>query len=511
MKKTVIILMFVTIISKILGFARDITLSYFYGASSISDIYLISLTIPGIIFSIVGKGISVGYIPMYTRIENKNGTEKASLYTNNLINLLLVISTIIFLIGFFFTETIVKLFASGFEGETLALTIQFTKISLASVYFTALIYVYLAFLQIKGAFIIPAIMGLPANIITIGAIFLSSYSNLYVLSIGILVSTFSQLLLLFIFSYKKQYQYKFMLDYKDENIRKMAVLALPAIVGTSVAQVNLLIDRTLASQITNGGITALDYANTLSVVIIGVFVLSISTVLYPNISKLIAEDKIDHMKSMFSNAINIINILVVPAAIGCMFFARPIVELLYGRGQFDAHAIDMTSYALFFYSIGIIGLSHRENLSNAFYALQDTKTPMINAGLAMSLNIILNLILSRILGIGGIALATSISTTFCSLLLLVSLRKKLGNLGLKKLSISFIKIIIAAIVMGGISKYIYDLLITKTGPIVTFCLSVMIGGLIYIAILFLLKVREMDMIVLLLKRKLKKSFVKKTA
>lgn len=511
MKKTVIILMLVTIISKILGFARDITLSYFYGASSISDVYLISLTIPAIIFSIVGKGISVGFIPMYTRIENKSGSEKASLFTNNLINLLLVISIIIFLIGIIFTETIVKMFASGFEGETLALTVHFTRISLVGVFFTALIYIYLGYLQIKGAFIIPAVMGLPANFITIGAIFFSSFTNPYLLSIGSVLSTFSQLLLLFIFSHKNHYRYQFTLHYKDENIKRMAVLALPAIVGTSVAQVNLLIDRTLASQITKGGITALDYANTLSVVIIGVFVVSTSTILYPKISKLIAEGNIDGMKSIFSNAINIINILVIPAAIGCMFFSREIVELLYGRGKFDSHAIELTSYALFFYAIGIIGLSHRENLSNAFYALQDTKTPMINAGLAMFLNIILNLLLSKILGIGGIALATSISTTFCTFLLIISLRRKLGRLGLKKLSYSFMKIMIASLAMGGISKYIYKLFISTTGHIFTFIFAVVIGGLIYFVLLYLLKVKEIDTIILLVKGKLKKSLAKEAA
>src|SRR4051794_8716772 len=112
MKKTVVILMLVTIISKILGFARDIVLSYFYGASDISDVYLISMTIPTVIFALIGKGISVGFIPMYTRIENSDGPDKALQYTNNVINLVLVICTIIFITGLIYTEPIVKLFAS---------------------------------------------------------------------------------------------------------------------------------------------------------------------------------------------------------------------------------------------------------------------------------------------------------------------------------------------------------------------------------------------------------------
>ena len=235
------------------------------------------------------------------------------------------------------------------------------------------------------------------------------------MSFGALIAIFSQFLLLIIYVYKSKYTYQFKLDFKDDNIRKMMILAFPAILGTSVAQINILIDRTMASKIAVGGITALNYSSTLSVVIIGIFVLSISTVIYPKISKICAENKMDELKSVLSGAISAVNVMVMPAIVGLMIFAEPIVELLYGRGEFDITALLMTSNALFFYSIGIIGLSHREILSNTFFSLQDTKTPMINAAIAMVLNIVLNIVLSKYLGIGGLALATSISSLFCTL------------------------------------------------------------------------------------------------
>lgn len=503
MKKTVLILMLVTIISKVLGFARDIVLSYFYGASDISDVYLISLTIPTVIFAFVGKGISVGFIPMYTRIESKNGTERANQYTNNVINFVLIVCTAIFIVGLFFTEPIVKLFASGFEGKTLELTVTFTRITLIGVYFTGVNYVYLAYLQIKGVFVIPALMGLPANIIMVASIIISSHKNIYLLSVGSLIAIFSQFLLLFIFSYKSNYRYKPKLDYRDENIRKMAILALPAILGTSVTQINLLIDRTIASKLEVGGIAALNYASTLSVVIIGIFVLSISSVLYPKISKLSADNKITEMKTVLSGAIGAVNILVLPAAVGCMIFSGPIVEFLYGRGNFDSHALNMTSNALFYFSIGIVGLSHRETLSNTFYSLQDTKTPMINAAIAMILNIVLNLILSKYLGIGGLALATSISTIFCTILLVFNLRKRIGNLGLTGVSISFLKILIASLAMGGLSKYIYSLLLNKFNLDISLIISVCIGAVVYFILIYLFKIKEMKMIIGEIKGKLR--------
>ena len=494
MKKTVIILMLLTVISKLLGFGRDLVLSYFYGTSNISDIYLISLTIPTVLFAVIGKGIASGFIPLYTRIQRQEGGERANQFTNNLVNLVLIICTVIFMLGLFFTDSIVNLFASGFEGETLKLTVSFTRISLAGVYFVGLNYVYTAFLQVKGVFIAPTLMGIPANLIFIGSIIVSAYTNIYFLAVGALIALFSQYFLLIIYGYKSQYKYQFKLDIRDKNIRKMMVLAVPAIVGTSVAQINLLIDRTLASMLVVGGIAALNYASTLSVVIIGIFVLSISTVLYPKISKICAENKMDELKVVLSGAIGAVNVMVMPAIVGLMIFVEPIVELLYGRGQFDSQAIALTSSALFYYSIGIIGLSHREILTNTFYSLQDTKTPMINATGAMGLNIVLNFVFSSFMGIGGLALATSVSSIVGTLLLLISLRKKIGTLGLKDIAVSFMKIVIASLIMGALSWFVYGLLLTHLSLEVALLLSIVLGAIVYIVLIYLLKVKEMNTI-----------------
>jgi putative peptidoglycan lipid II flippase len=497
--------MLITIISKFLGFGRDIILSYFYGASSLSDVYLISMTIPTVILAIIGKGISAGFIPLYTRIEKNSGLEKSNVFTNHVVNLVLFISTIIFIAGLLFTESLIKLFASGFEGETLKLTINFTRITLVGVYFIGLNYVYSAYLQVKQVFIIPVILGLPSNLIVIASIIISSFTNVHILATGGLIAIMSQFLLLIAFGYKNSYRYKPKFDLKDENIRKIVILATPAILGTSVAQINLLIDRTMASNLAVGGITALNYASTLSVVIIGIFVLSISSVLYPKISKICAENKMEELKSVLSGAISAVNVLVMPAAVGLMIFAFPIVELLFGRGQFDSQAVEMTANALFFYSLGIIGLSHREILANTFYSLQDTKTPMINSAIAMALNIGLNLLLSRFLGIGGLALASSISAIFCTVLLLFSLKRKIGNMGLKKLLFSYMKIVIASLLMGAFSRFVYRLLIkTLTLPI-SLMIAVFLGIMVYFFIIYILKIKEINQVIFEIYAKFRKS------
>lgn len=504
MKKTVFILMLLTIISKILGFTRDISLSYFFGASVISDVYLISLTIPTVIFAIIGKGISTGFIPMYTHIENNDGIEKATYFTNNIVNAVIVLCTIIFIACMLFTEPIVNLFASGFAGESLELAINFTRISLIGIYFTGLIYVFSSFLQIKRMYFIPAVIGLPSNIIVIGSFFLSSHLSIYVLSVGNLIAIGSQLLLMSIFVYRSNYRYTFKLDLKNSHSRQMLLLAMPAILGSSVAQLNILIDRTLASQITEGGISALNYASTLNLFVLGIVASSIITVLFPKISKLAEENKIEEMKKSLSTAINTINLFVLPATVGYMLFAEPFVRLLFGRGEFDSQALYLTSQVLFFYSIGLCSLCLREILSNAFFSLHDTKTPMINATIAMIINIVLSLVLSKILGLGGLALATSTAAIIGTFLLFISLKKRLGDFGIKGIAFSFTKIVIASLIMGGLSKWAYIMLSSNFNLTLTLLLSITIGVVVYVIIICLMRIEEVTIVLFEIKKRREK-------
>lgn len=503
MKKTAILLMILTIISKVFGFAREIVLSYFYGASNISDAYLISLTIPSVIFGFIGSGISTGYIPMYSKIEGEHGVGEGNRFTNNFINLLIILCTIIVIFGLLYTEEIIRLFASGFQGETLALAVKFTKISLLGMYFTGLISVFSGFLQLKGNFTIPALIGFPLNFFTIIFIFLSYKTNIMALAIGSVVATATQLILLLSFVHKEGYRYKFVFNIKDEHIKNMLYIALPVIIGVSVNQINVLIDRTLASSIVEGGITALNYANRLNGFVQGLFVASISTAMYPMISKMAAEDNMDGLKKAVSEGINLINLLVIPATIGSMIFAAPAVRFLFARGAFDDRALSLTSSGLFYYSIGMIGFGLREILSRAFYSLQDTKTPVINASIAVVINIVLNIILSKFLGIGGLALATSISAIFCTGLLFISLRKKIGSFGMKNITISFIKILFASLLMGLVSKFCFNTLINNISQNLSFILSIGIGVVVYFVIICFMRIEDVDNMVGMLKVRLK--------
>lgn len=505
MKKTALIIMILTIVSKIVGFGREITLSYLYGASNISDAYLIAITIPGVIFGFIAAGLGAGYIPMYSKILQNDGELEANRFTSNLINILLIISTAVILMGLLFTEQIVRLFALGFEGETLALTVQFTKISLLAIYFTGIVSIFTGYLQIKGNYIIPALIGLPLNFFIILSIMISPFTNILVLAVGYVIAIGSQLLLMIPYMRKNKYKFKAIFDLKDKHIINMALIITPLILSVSVNQINVLVDRTIASQLAVGGISALNFANRLNGFVQGIFVLSIATVLYPTISKMAAEENRIGLKKTLSKAITGINLLVIPATIGSMVFATPIVSILFGRGAFDSQAISMTSSALLFYSIGMAGFGLRDILARAFFSMQDTKTPMVNGAIGVVLNIILNIILSRYLGIGGLALATSIAAIFTTVILFISLRRKIGPFGMKHLSISFLKILVASLVIGLLAKLSFDYLTATLSQNLSLIIAIGVGAISYFVIVYFMKIEDVDVIVNAVKKKLGKT------
>ena len=292
------------------------------------------------------------------------------------------------------------------------------------------------------------------------------------------------------------------LDLGDKYIKMMFAIALPVIFGRSVDQINLLVDRTLASTIAEGGISALNYANRLNGFVQGLFVVPITTVIYPLISRVAAEKNIKGLKSYISEAVATINLLVIPVTIGAMIFSEEIVVLLFGRGAFSPEAIAMTSSALLYYSLGMIAIGLRDILSRAFYALQDTRTPMINTAIAVMMNIVLNLVFSRLMCIGGLALATSLSGIISALLMFVTLKKKIGSFGLREISISFLKISIASSLMGLVALWGFNILVETLHQNTALILAIGVGALTYVVIVCFMKIPEVERTLKAVKTKL---------
>ncbi len=495
--------MIITVLSKVFGFFRDITLTYFYGASVTTDAYFISISITTMLFSFIMTGIASGYIPLYKEIENDSGKKQALNFTNRLLTVVLLITTVLLIVGFLFSSQLVTIFALGFNEETKGMAVLFTRIGLMGIYFTSLTQLLASYLQLNGKFSTVAMLGFPFNFIIILSIIISAQTHSIGLVMGSIAASLAQFLFLLPSLSKINYRYSPVVPLLDENIKKVALFVLPITMGMSVDHINSIIDKTLASRIVEGGISALTYASRLNDFVHGIFVLSFIAILFPHLSRMAAQKSIEELKRSMHEVLSSVILLVVPASIGIMIVAKPIIQLLFGRGQFDEQAIVLTSQALSFYSIGMIGYGIREIFLRTFYSLQDMKTPMINASIAVAMNILLNIILSAYMGLNGLALATSISALISVVLLAISLRRKIGPLGLKTIAVTLFKVLMASGIMGVVIVLINEYVGLWMNDLLKMVVIVCVAGSFYFILLTIFKVKESREILTFIRRKLR--------
>ncbi|MGL6105762.1 murein biosynthesis integral membrane protein MurJ [Romboutsia sp.] len=506
--KATIGLMVATIIAKVLGFGRELVLASSYGASMYSDAYITAMNIPLVIFASIGGALGTTFIPMYCNIDNTFGEKRSLKYTNNIFNIVIVLSITLAVLGYVFAEPLVKLFAFGFKEETFQITVNFTRIIIMGTVFTGIGFVMTSYLQVKNNFIIPGLTSLPKNIIIISSIILSTKYGPYTMIWGTVLGLASEFLFQLPFAIKNGYKYTPHINLKDENLRKTIWLIGPVLIGVGVNQINAMVDRALASNLAVGSISALNYSNKLNGFVMVLFISSISTVIYPMLSKLSSEDNKEKFNQSIVQSINSVILLILPISVGAITLATPIVKILFQRGEFDTRATSMTAIALAMYSIGMIAFGLRDILGKVFYSLQDTKTPMVNGAIAVVMNISVNLVLVRYLKHAGLALGTSISAIVCIILLFRSLKKKIGYFGQDKILKTTFKSLLASIVMGGITIVTYNLLSQMLGvgfvkEFIALFSSIFIGAFTYGIMVIVLKVEEINVIVMMAKRKLK--------
>lgn len=509
--KAAVGLMAATLIAKILGFGRELALASAYGASGTSDAFLVAMNIPAVIFSAIGTSLGTAFIPLYCDLEAKQGKKASLRFSNNVLNIVVLLCLITSLVGVVFTEPIVKLFAVGFKGETLTQAIYFTRVLILGMAFLGMSYIMMAFLQVKENFVIPGLMSVPYNMLIIISIFLSVTINPNLLPWGTLIGLSLQFIFQYPFARKKGFKYRPYINLKDEYLKRMLWLIGPVLIGVAVTQVNSIVDRTIASTLVEGSISALNYATKLNQFVMGMFIVSISSVIYPMLSKLSTENNKKKFKESIVTAINVVTLIIIPISVGAIILAEPIVKLLFQRGEFDARATQMTAIALIFYSIGMLGFGLRDILGKIFYSLQDTKTPMINGIIAMVLNIVLNLAFVKYtnMGLGGLAFATSISSLVTIALLSVSLRRKIGAFGGKKIISVLIKSIIAALLMALVTKFTYNVIAAflSAGFIqdaIKLAISVGLGAIVYAISIIVLRVDEVKLIFKMINKKVKR-------
>lgn len=485
-----------TLISKFLGFLREVLIASKYGSGYETDTYFVAMTATVIIMTTIGASLNTTLIPIFTEIEEKKGRQGKLKFLNNVLNVVFFITVILAILGFFFSPVIIKILAKGFTGKQFDLAVKLNRIGLPIIIFLGFTYAFSGYLNSSEIFGPPAIMGIPYNLVFI--IFLFTFAKKgYIegLMLASVVAASTQFLIQVPAIKHQGYKYSLDIDLNDKYLEKSLLLVLPVVIGSAVQQINTVIDKTLASSLVEGSISALTYASRINDLIISVFVMAITTVIFPMLSKAFSQDDEVQVRKIMGEGINIILIITVPATIGILILAKPMVRIFFQRGAFSEVATQMTSSALIFYSLGLVGSSLRLMLNKVYYSFQDTKTPMINGAIAVGLNIVLNLILIRYMAHAGLALATSISATFTTLLLFLDLRKKIGPMGLKKYLICFAKTLFASIIMGivvyGLFYGLMPLLPNKKIiELIGLLVSVAIGALIYFLLCCILRVKE---------------------
>lgn len=499
-----ITLMIITLISKLTGLIREQVFAYYLGTGMAHDIYITSLNIPVTIFSFITASVIAGFIPIYHKIDTEKGEEEANLFTSNLINILLIVATVVIFIIFIITPSLVTLFASGYEGVKREITIIFTRVLSFSLYGIVLSSVFIGFLQIKNKFLIAESPGIVMNFFYITTIIVAAYfDNIYIIAIGIFLSEYLKYLLFPREIRKAGYKHTWYINFKDEYIQDLLKITIPIIISIAAVDVSTISDQTFASQlIEHGGVTIMRNSALLLSLISGIIVVSITTVIYPIISKQASLGHISEVKKTLMDGNIFSFILIVPAMVGVMILSEPLVKLIFERGSFTVESTKLTSGVLFFYIPTLLGQTINQIFTRGFYSLQNTKIPIAITLVQVALNIFLNYILSGIMGLNGLALATTISTTIGGIASLVFFRWKYGQMHLKIFITSVIKVMIASSIMGIVTYFSYNYF-AQYNYLIGLLISIILSIIVYLIVIVMLKVDHLKQIINMLYKKFK--------
>ncbi len=446
------IVMFATLLCRILGLAREIVISNQFGAGLETDAFFVAFMIPNLLRSFLGEGaLNTTFIPVFSDYLTNHNQKKADSFASNVLNILIVTLVIIIFIGIWQAPLIVNIVASGFraEPEKYQLTINLTKIMFPYIGFAAIAALFMGILNSYRNFFIPAFAPAMLNIgIITFALFYSTKMGIYSLTIGVILGGLIQALIHIPALIKKNFHYKFILNLQEPGINKFFQLLMPAIFGLAIDKINFVVDRIIASYLSHGSISALYYANRLMQFPLGVFGIALSIAILPTLSRNVAKKQFDEVRKSFAFGIKILSFFIFPSTVGLIILSHPVIRLFYEHGLFSSQDTRLTEIALICYTIGLFALACLRLVISTFYALKDTKTPLKIGVFAVIFNIILDLILVRYFAHAGIALATSISAILHLIILGIFLNKKIEKIFSKDLLKFFIKILSASLIMG---------------------------------------------------------------
>ena len=443
-----------TLLSRILGYIRDAVIAWYFGAGHSSDAFIAAFRIPNLLRKLFGEGaISNAFIPVLTDYLTENGQDEGLRLARSALFVMSILLVVLSICGILLAPLIVKVVAPGFLSSPgkIPLTVTLTRIMFPYIFFIGLVALCMGILNVFGHFAAPALAPVLLNLAMIcSVIFICPYlSNPVIgLAIGVIIGGILQLGLQLPFMIRKGLILRPKGKLFHPGLKKIGVLMLPVIFGGAVYQVNVLIGGLLGSMLKEGSVSYLYFADRLVQFPLGIFAIAAATAVLPSLSRQAAGNDVDALKYTFGYAVRLIIFLTIPSMVGLIILREPIVALLFQRGEFSSLATQLTAQALLYYAMGLGAFSAVKIVAATFFALKDTRTPVVMALVSIVANIVLGVILMRPLAHGGLALATSLASILNLGLLVQALHSKLGSLGWRSIMRSAYRTLLNAGFMG---------------------------------------------------------------
>lgn len=445
-------------ISRMLGYVRDMVMARYFGTATLAaQAFIVAFRIPNALRDLVGEGATnAAVIPVLSEYLGQEKKKEFWQIVNLMLNLIIIVLAAITIIGTIFAPLIVRIIAFGFVAEPakLELTISLTRIMFAFIFFIGIAAYGMGVLNTLKNFAVPAAGSCILNItMIIFAVWVSGRFEQPIVGLAwaVLIGGFLQILFQIPLLLSKGFYFKFAFDFSHPAIKKIHRLLVPRMIGSSIYQLNVFVDTFFASFsgiVGQGAIGALYFSNRLVQFPTALFGNALATACLPAMSRQAIEQDMEGLKNTLTVSLKTLLVFLIPSTIGLFVLSRPIVAVLFQRGEFDAASTRLTSLVLMFYCLGIFFYSAARVVTSCLYALKDTRTPVKITFLCLIINAVLNLLLMHPLKVGGIALATSISSAINFSLLLYMLRQKIGRIGVKKILNMSVSVIAASLGMG---------------------------------------------------------------
>jgi len=506
--KTAGFMIIATLLAKFMGMYRDVLFAAIYGTSEAAIAYQTASRIPLLFFDIaLGSAISSSFIPVFNEYLSRGEKEKAIEFSNSFLNIIFIFTAAICAIGVIFNGPIVNLIAKGLAPHVKMLSAQLVSIMFPSMIFTAIAYSLTGVLQSYGEFNAPAAISLVSNgIMVVYLLLIKDNLGIYGVSVAMLTSWAFQIVVLIPSLVKKKYSYRPKINLKNEGLLKALKLAIPILISSWVQPINTMVNMFLASFL-NGGqaVSALDYANKLYIIFVGVLTYAVSNLIFPSISKLASQEgKREEFNEILKSAISSVLFILTPVMIIFLLKRVEIVRFVYQRGAFGEAQTNLTSLALLWYSFGMIGYGVQEILNKAFYANQNAKIPMRVSVVGIALNIALSFIFVRALntGIAGLPAAASVASVFMAITLSIIAQKKYKIFD-KNLIVNFFKILISATAMAVVMLFAGKIEFSNNfyGSFLNIAITSLLGVLAYAIVSFVVKSSEAKILINLLRKR----------